>query len=115
MTPDPIELARLELTATTTPTEGAVETQRSRMDAVVAATSTSSARGAQRRRRWIPASGVAVAAVAITALIAPALLPTGSPRADDGGGKSRPSLRLITGAGAFAGIDLETASAADVL
>lgn len=113
MTRDPIDLAREELRRLPAPTSGEVDAQRARFDASLAAPAPMP-RARPARRRWLPASGLAVAGVAVAAFLVVALQP-GRSSHDDSGGPKPHGLQLVTGSGAFAKLDLDTASAADVL
>ncbi len=114
ITPDPIDDARAELAQVQPPTAHDIATQRARLDDAIAQ-SGASPRVKRRRIRWVPASGIAVAGLAMAVLVAIALSPS-----NDGGDRDSTSdstLRLVTATagGAFRGMDLESASAADVL
>lgn len=111
---DPLGDARAELARVPAPTAGELGEQRAGMEAAMHGP------GLRRRRfpsrRWLPASGIAVAGLAVAILLAAALQPGGSGD-DDGPASERSRFQLVTSApgGAFAGLDLDSASAAEVL
>ncbi len=112
--PDPIDDVRAELARMERPTGHELDVQRARMEDAITR-SAPVARAKRRRSRWLPASGVAVAVVGCALFVAFALLPSsgrdGATRDTSG------TLRLVTATagGAFRGLDLDTASAAEVL
>ncbi|MCW2960595.1 MAG: hypothetical protein JWM90_982 [Thermoleophilia bacterium] len=110
---DPFDVARQELHAQPAPVTDAA---RARLDAAMAESSEQRARPRRTRRtRRVRVGAATVLAGAAAALLAVALQP--SHTTYDSRKAERPALRLVTGAagGAFAGLDLQTASAADVL
>jgi hypothetical protein len=108
---DPIQDLRRELARITPPTAADIEAQRARLDASLLVTDSRT----RRQRRWLPASGVAIAGLAVAVLVAIALQPGGAD--DDRPSRGGGGLQLVREAphGAFSGLDLESASAADVL
>jgi hypothetical protein len=118
VSPDPIDDVRAELARIPGPTEGDLDAQRARLDAAMRSAERPT-RTRRLRGRWLPASGFAVATLAVGILVAVALQPGGGgdERGGTAGEPKRAGFQLVTGGpgGAFSGLDLDSASAADVL
>lgn len=126
MNNDPLDMIREHFGNDIAPREPEIHAQRKRLDAAMCerpgsveehplTRANSSTR--RRRRRWVPASGLAVAAAAVATLVVMALQPSGRDSGSTGRRHDRSGLQLAGGiaGGAFAGIDLDTASASAVL
>jgi hypothetical protein len=119
MSNDPIDQLRDELLGRDAASAEQVDAQRARLDAAMRTAVVVPARR-HPIRRWLPASGFAVAALAVAALVAVALLPSDheASRSSRKGANPMPTGLYLTRAvagGAFARINVAEASAADVL
>ena len=114
--PDPVNDVRAELARIEPPNARELDVQRGRLDNAIAHATEPQHVARRRARRLLPASGLAIAGVAAVAFLVFALQPDrgGNSSNDD---SSRKGLRLATGTpdGAFAGLNLDSASAAEIL
>jgi hypothetical protein len=113
MSNDPIDQLRDELLGRDAAPAEQVDAQRARLDAAMRTAVVVPARR-HPIRRWLPASGFAVAALAVAALVAVAVAPSDK---SNNAARETSGLQLVKSLprGAFAGIDLDTASASEVL
>ena len=109
---DPIDVARSALARLLAPEQTQLDTQRARLDQAMC--EPTSPRLSLLARRWIPVSGLAVAGLCAAILLAIALQPG---RSRDRPGSDPHRFRTVANipGGAFHGLDLASASAAEVL